>query len=294
MTATGSLGEHSRDPGVVQPGDGDLAGPAASGDGATSGAPTHTGSLFTRVVGFTLLPVLVLWALYGLVWSPPDTVQGDAARLFYVHVPIATLLSVACLVTTVSSAMWLRRRTPGWDALAVSGGELAVLFGVLTLLTGAIWGRPTWGTYWSWDPRLTTSALLVVLAVGYLAVRGVAPDGGVGGSVPAAIVGLLLLPNMILVRYSVDLWDGLHQTATINTMDVSMEGDMLVAWWLGLLSGVLVLVWLMVHRFRVAHLEQQMLRQDLGAAVAARRAEAGLSPEAVPSAAGSNVEEDAS
>jgi heme exporter protein C len=249
------------------------------GDIGETSIPPHTGSRASRAIGLTALPVMALWALYGLVWSPPDAAQGEAVRLFYVHVPIATLLSVACLVTTVSSAMWLRRRSPGWDALAVAGGELAVLFGVLTLVTGAVWGRPTWGTYWSWDPRLTTSALLVVLAIGYLALRGVAPNGGVGGSVPAAIVGLLLLPNALLVRYSIDLWDGLHQTATISTFDVSMEGDMLVAWWLGLLSGILVFVWLLIHRFRVAHLEQQVDRYDLGAAVAARRAEAGRKAE---------------
>lgn len=280
MTVTGAFGEPSRDPGGVEPDDG--AGAAGLGDVGVTGAPAHTGSRASRAIGLALVPVLALWALYGLVWSPPDADQGEAARLFYVHVPIAILLSVACLVTTVSSAMWLRRRTPGWDALAVSGGELAALFGVLTLLTGAIWGRPTWGTYWSWDPRLTTSALLVVLAIGYLALRGVAPNGGVGGSVPAAILGLLLLPNSILVRYSVDLWDGLHQTATINTLDVSMEGDMLFAWWLGMLSGVLVFAWLLIHRFRVAHLEQQVHRYDLGAAVTARRAEAGLEVESGP------------
>lgn len=239
----------------------------------------HTGSRSTRALGLAILPLMALWAAYSLVWSEPDARQGDAVRLFYVHVPVAILLSLACMVTTLASAMWLRRRSPGWDAVALAGGELAALFGVLTLVTGAVWGRPTWGTYWSWDPRLTTSALLVVLAIGYLALRGVAPDGGVGGSVPAAILGLLLLPNAILVRYSVDLWDGLHQTATINTLDVSMEGDMLVSWWLGMLVGILVFVWLLTHRFRLAYLDQQVHRHELDAAVAERRAEAGLSAE---------------
>jgi heme exporter protein C len=276
MTVT-RFGERSRGAGEVAPND--RVPPNGDQGGDDTVVSAHTGSRLTRALGLVILPLLALWALYGLVWSPPASDMGDAVRLFYVHVPVATLMSTACLVTSVGSVMWLRRRTPGWDAIAVTGGELAALFGVLTLVTGSVWGRPTWGTYWSWDPRLTTSALLVVLAIGYLALRAVEPDGGVGGSVPAAIAGLLLFPNAVLVRYSVDLWRGLHQEATINTFDVSMEGDMLVAWALGMVVGVLVFVWLAVHRFRVAHLEQQVHHHDLAAAVADRRAEAGLTPE---------------
>lgn len=237
-------------------------------------APRHTGSQLTRVLGLLALPLLALWALYGLVWSPADAEMGDAVRLFYVHVPVATQLYLACVLTTVSSAMWLWRRTAGWDALALAGGELSLVFGVVMLATGSIWGRPTWGTYWTWDPRLTTSALLLVLIVGYLALRRVAPGGGAVGSVPAATVGLLLLPNVVLVRYSVDWWRSLHQTATVNTLDPNIEGDMYVAFLFGLLSGLVVLAWLLVHRFRTAHLAQQVERYRLEADVAARRAEA--------------------
>lgn len=244
----------------------------SSGDGA----PGHTGSPATRVLGLAALPALGLWAMYGLVWSPAERDMGDSVRLFYVHVPIVTFLSLACVITTVSSAMWLWRRTGGWDALAVSAAELALVAGVLTLVTGAIWGRPTWGTYWTWDPRLTTSALLVVLIIGYLVLRWAAYDsaGGAGNLVPAAIVGLLFLPNVVLVRYSVDWWRSLHQSATINTLDPKIEGDMFVAWGFGMLACGLVFVWLLMHRFRVAHLVQQAGRHDLAAAIAARRAEA--------------------
>jgi heme exporter protein C len=199
--------------------------------------------------------------------------MGEAVRLFYVHVPVAILLSVMCFVATLSSAMWLRRRTPGWDGLAVASAEIALLYGVLTLGTGAIWGKPTWGTYWTWDPRLTTSALLVVIIFGYHALRRVDPSGGAEGSVPAALVGLLLFPNAILVRYSVDWWRSLHQDATINTLDPRIEGDMHLAAFLGVVVFGMVTVWLMVHRFRVSYLEKQALDAELATAVAERRAE---------------------
>jgi len=244
-------------------------------DGAS--VPAHTGSALTRVLGLSALAALVVWALYGLVWSPPDREMGDLVRLLYVHVPVAILFYAGAGITTAASLLWLRGRTPGWDALAVAGAELGVVFGALTLLTGSIWGKPTWNTFWTWDARLTSTALLEVLLIGYLAVRRVDPSPA-GGSVRASILGLLLFPNVIIVHFSVDWWRSLHQPATVTRLDPTIEGDMLVALMVGMLAGALVFAWLLVHRFRVAWLEQQVERHDLDAAVAARRAEGGLSP----------------
>jgi heme exporter protein C len=242
-------------------------------DVSDEAAPAHTGSLATRVLGLLTLAVLVLWGLYGLVWSPPDAEFDDLVRLLYVHVPVAVLLYAGCAVTTLASAMWLRRRTPGWDALAVSGAELGAIFGVLTLLSGAIWGKPTWGTYWTWDARLTSTALLEVLLIGYLALRRV-EAWPAGGSKRAAVLGLLLVPNVVIVHYSVDWWRSLHQPATTLKGDPSIQGDMLVALMLGMLGGGLLFVWLLIHRFRLAWLEQRVEQHELDAAVAARLAEA--------------------
>lgn len=242
-------------------------------DASDVDVPAHTGSLATRVLGLVTLGVLVLWGLYGLVWSPPDAEFDDLVRLLYVHVPVAVLLYAGCAVTTVASAMWLRRRTPGWDALAVSGAELGAIFGVLTLLSGAIWGKPTWGTYWTWDARLTSTALLEVLLIGYLALRRV-EAWPAGGSKRAAVLGLLLVPNVVIVHYSVDWWRSLHQPATTLKGDPSIQGDMLVALMLGMLGGGLLFVWLLIHRFRLAWLEQRVEQHELDAAVAARLAEA--------------------
>jgi heme exporter protein C len=244
-------------------------------------APLHTGSRATRALGIAALAAIALWALYGLVWSPADREMGDLVRLLYVHVPVAILLYAGAGLTTFASAMWLRRRTPGWDALAVAAAELGVLFGVLTLLTGSIWGKPTWNTFWTWDARLTSTALLEVLLIGYLAVRRVDPSPA-GGSVRASILGLLLFPNVIIVHYSVDWWRSLHQPATVTRLDPTIEGDMLVALMVGMLAGALTFAWLLLHRFRLAWLEQQVERHDLAAAVADRRAEAATAPTADP------------
>lgn len=236
--------------------------------------PTHTGSPATRVLGIACWAALVLWALYGLVWSPPDAEQSDAVRLFYVHVPSAILAYAACFLTTVASGMWLRRRSAGWHALAGASAEIGLVFVTITLATGSLWGNVTWGTWWTWDARLTSTLLLWVMLLGYLLVRMV--EDSPGGSTSAAVIGLLLMPNVLVVNRSVEWWRSLHQRATITKLDPSIEGEMLVAFAVGMLAGALVFAWLLIHRFRLAWLEQQAERHDLEAAVAARRAEAGV------------------
>jgi heme exporter protein C len=247
--------------------------PVAAGRRPAAGAgPAHTGSAATRVIGLLALAALALLVLYGLVISPADREMDDVVRLMYVHVPSATYLYLGCLITTVASGLWLWKRTPGWDALAETGAEVALVFAFVTLLTGSLWGRPTWGTYWTWDARLTTTAVLTALLVGYLALRrlDVDPDAR---STRAAVVGLLLVPNVVIVNRSVEWWRSLHQSATLARIDPTIEGDMLVALMVGFLALGLVFAWLTIHRFRVAWLEQQVDRVDLDAALAARRAE---------------------
>jgi heme exporter protein C len=207
------------------------------------------------------------------VLSPADVEMGDVVRLMYVHVPSAVFCYVGCFITTVASGMWLRKRTPGWDVLAGAGAELGLVFVAITLATGSLWGRPTWGTYWTWDARLTSTALLAVLLVGYLALRRLDVDPG-ARSARVPILGLLLVPNVVIVSRSVEWWRSLHQRATVTTLDPQIDGDLLVALMCGFLAIGLVFAWLLLHRFRVGWLEYQAQRLDLDQAVAARRSEA--------------------
>jgi heme exporter protein C len=240
---------------------------------AAAAGPAHTGSAATRVIGLLTLAGLALLVLYGLVISPADREMADSVRIMYVHVPSATYLYVGCFITTVASGLWLWKRTPGWDALAESGAEVALAFSFVTLLTGSLWGRPTWGTYWTWDARLTSTAVLTALLVGYLALRRLDLDPD-ARSTRAAVLGLLLVPNVVVVNRSVEWWRSLHQDSTLIKLDPTIEGDMLVALMVGFLALGLVFTWLMIHRFRVAWLEQQADRVDLDAALVERRAEA--------------------
>ena len=249
-------------------------GAGSSGD-ITDTAPAHTGSRTTRVLGVITLVAVALWAFLGLYATPPDVVQGEAVRLIYVHVPVVMTAFLAAFITSVASAVWLWKRSQWWDLVASSSAELSAVFTAATLLTGAIWGGAAWGTFWVWDARLTSTAMLMLLLLGYLALRG-APGSPESQARRAAIVGLLLVPNVMIVRQSVDWWRSLHQPATINLLgNTQIRGVMLFTFVFGLAVMALVWLWLMIHRFRVGWLEHQIESSDLAEAITQRRAEGG-------------------
>jgi heme exporter protein C len=230
------------------------------------------------VLGGLSLAGLALLLAYALVWSPADVVQKDSVRIMYVHVPTAILAFAACGITTLASAMWLRKRSEGWWVLGGASAEVGLVFTAATLITGSIWGRPTWGTYWDWDPRITSTTLLFILLVGFLALRQVDNESGDAAQrgMRSAVVGLLLFPNVMIVHYSVDWWRSLHQKATITRLDPTIEGTMLFTLMLGIVVFALVFAWLLLHRFRVGWLEERAGASGIDQALSERRAEAGL------------------
>ena len=244
---------------------------------------TSTGSRTTRVLGVIVLvgSALVLWL--ALVATPADRVQGESVRLLYLHVPSVSVAYVACGITFVASAMWLWKRSEWWDIVGSSAAEIASVFTGVTLLTGMVWGQATWGTAWEWDPRLTSTLFLFLLLVGYQALRAAAPDRD-ARSRRSAVVGLLLVPNIVIVNRSVEWWRSLHQDATLfrTDLDFRIEGLMLFTWMFATVIGLVLMVWLLIHRFRVGWLANRAEERRLDVAVAARRAEAGVAPQPAP------------
>lgn len=243
-----------------------------------SKAPTSTGSRGTRIIGVLALLSMAALALFGLVLSPPDASQGEVVRILYVHVPAATFAYIGCFLTTIGSAMYLWRRSRWWELVAYASAEIATVFTAIVLVTGMIWGRPTWGVYWVWDARLTSTAMLLLLLIGYLAVRRLPADHQVRTR-RAAIVGLLLVPNVMIVRQSVQWWRTLHQKPTLlaNGVGAKIEGLMLFSLFIGFIAIGLVFTWLLIHRFRLAWLEDQVDEAGLDVAIAERRAEGAAS-----------------
>ena len=238
------------------------------------GGPPRTGSRFTFWLGAATLAGIATVAALGLLVAPADDVQGDAVRIIFVHVPSAMGAYAAFGLTALGSVMWLWRRSAWWDIVAHAGAEVGVLLCGLMLITGMLWGRPTWGTYWEWgDVRLVTTLILFLVMVGYLSVRAL---GGEAGSVAtrAAVVGLVGAVNILIVNRSVEWWANrtLHQQSSIT--DGKLEDLTLFTLFLALVVAAMAILWMVVHRFRIGWLERQLAERDLHEALQARRAEA--------------------
>ena len=162
----------------------------------------------------------------------------------------------------------------GFDRVAGASAEVGVLFMAMTLLSGSLWGRITWGTFWVWDPRLTTTAFLFVTYLGYLAVRGL------GGTAEqrarrSSVIALLAVLEIPLVHFSVELWNSLHQEASVLTRnsDVEMDGLMLFSLFFGVVVFTLMYVWLVLHRQRALTLQDMVDDTGLDQAIIERRME---------------------
>lgn len=238
---------------------------------------TPTGTRASRGLGIVVLLGLVMLTLLGLFFTDEDVVQGSTVRLMYVHVPTAWVAYLAFIVTAITSAMymWGKQHSLTFDRIAGASAEVGVIFMGLCLVTGSLWGRITWGTYWQWDPRLTTTAFLFVTYVGYLAVRDL------GGSHQqrakrSAVVALLAVLEIPLVHFSVVLWRSLHQEASVlqPNGDVTMDGLMLFSLLFGVAVFTSLFAWMVLHRQRVLTLADAIDDGGLEAALQERRNEA--------------------
>jgi heme exporter protein C len=239
-----------------------------------------TGTTATRAIGIATLVAVGWLVAFGLGFSPADRDQEDSVRILYMHVPTAWVAYLAFTVTALCSAIYLfgKQHSLGFDRVAGASAEVGVTFMGLTLVTGMLWGRLTWGVFWQWDARLTTTALLFVTYIGYLAVRGL---GGTHQqrAKRSAVIGLLAVLEIPLVHWSVRLWRSLHQDASVLDADgdVSMDGLMLFSLFVGVIAFTLLYVWLVMHRSRAMALEDLLDDDGLDRAIDARRAEVNAS-----------------
>jgi len=161
--------------------------------------------------------VAMLGVLAGLVMAflvaPREMTQGNVQRIMYVHVPAVWVAYLAFLVVLLGSVAYLWSRAPAADRTAHAAAEVGVVFLGVNIATGAIWGKPTWGTWWTWDARLTSVAVVFVIFIGYLLVRQMTDDPERGARF-AAVVGIVGALNIPLVHFSVYWWRTLHQPPT--------------------------------------------------------------------------------
>ena len=204
-----------------------------------------------RIVGSMAVIAAAALLLLGLVVAPTDAVQGAAQRLMYVHVPAAWVAYLAFATVTVSSVVYLARRDLAWDRRAQAAAELGVGLTALSIALGSLWGRPVWGVWWTWDARLVTTVVLLLVYVGYLGVRGLGSDDHATAR-RAAAVGVVGFVNVPVVHFSVVWWRTLHQPATVLRPGgpAPIEPEMLTALLTGVVAFTLGGAWLYLRRLR--------------------------------------------
>lgn len=188
----------------------------------------------------------------GLFIAPPDRFMGEVMRIMYVHVPAAWVTMLAFTFTFVAAIGWLWKGRWYWDSLVEASIEVGLVQGVLLIVLGSLWARPTWGVYWTWDPRLTSVAVMILLFAGVQALRAFVDDPRQRAtwSAVASIVAFVDIP---IVYFSVRWWNSLHQIqSTPQTIDEAMKLPLRICSFAFLFLGT----WMLIKRYRIATLRQ--------------------------------------
>lgn len=209
-------------------------------------------------LGGAALTLMLIGSAIGLFVVAADAEQGEVQRLMYVHVPAAWTAFVAFFMVFIGSVLYLVQRDLRADRFAAACAEVGVVFIALTLATGMLWGKPTWGVWWTWDPRLTTTALLLAVFVGYLAIRGFSddPDRRARWSAVVGILGFIQVP---IVYLSVVWWRTLHQPPSSPR---SVSSEILWTWMLNFVAFLLLFSYLAARRARLARLEAELEERE--------------------------------
>ena len=219
---------------------------------------------FSKLAGNLQLPLIVLSTTmillglyYGLFDSPEDYQQGDAVRIMYVHVPSAWLASFLFFSLAISCIFYLVWKHPLADLISNAIAPIGAIFSVLTLVTGSLWGKPMWGTWWVWDARLTSMLILFFFYLGYMLLSN-AFERKIDGSKSASVLAIIGLINLPIIKFSVDWWHTLHQPSSILRMDgPSIDKEMLLPLTLMMVGFSLFSIYLIITNVKTMLLEKK-------------------------------------
>lgn len=200
------------------------------------------------LVGILFIVCLVGAWSYGLFATPTDAAMGDVYRVIYLHVPAAISCFTVAFVLLFASILGLWKRDEQYLYWGRASSEVGFLLTVLTLATGSIWGYPTWGVWWTWDARITTTFLLALLYAGYILLYSSLPPGPRKGTA-CAVLGILIALDVPVIYKSVTWWRTLHQPPSIVREGGStMDPEMLIALGLGFVTMLMMSMWLIYQR----------------------------------------------
>ena len=206
-----------------------------------------------------VMMLIDIWLIFMV--APTDSVLGHVQRVFYFHVPIAIMSFLAFFVVFIASLGYLIKRTLKWDAIAHASAEVGVVFVTLALLTGIIWARPIWNTWWTWEPRLTTTMILWLIYVAYLMVRSYAPSQS-KGAIYGAVVGILGFVDVPIVYYSVVWWRSVHPSPVVGPFAQADALDSTMAWILlySFITFVFFFAYMVMERIELRNTEEALGR----------------------------------
>ena len=221
---------------------------------------------WAEVMGWGAAVMVTVGMYFAFIWVPPmkGFVGGDAQRIFYFHMPIAVVALVAFSIVFVASVIYLWRRSFMVDLVALAAAEVGLVFCTLAIVTGSIWARPEWGTWWTWDPRLTTTAILWLIYVAYLILRQSIeePERRARFAAVFGIVGFIDVP---IVFMAIRWWRTIHPVV-ITGAELKMDPPIMLTLVTAGIGVSLLFVWLVLQRLRLATVEDEVaeLRHRLG------------------------------
>ena len=199
-----------------------------------------------------LLMALTLYLVY--LWVPTEQNLGVSQRIFYFHVPLGWIGMVSIMVVAVASVLHLATGRQKWDDLAYSTAELGIVFASLILVTGAIWARPVWGVWWTWDPKLTTTLVLWFVYVGYLMVRAYGPTGTQGKRF-ASVIALIGAIDAPIIYKATDWWNSAHPE---NNVPSDLDERILLTLLVSVLTFTAIYVYMLMERYSLRKSESDL------------------------------------
>ena len=223
-------------------------------------SPPHFYRLAGKISPWLTWPAVALLGigLYGgLIMAPPDYQMGEAFRIIYVHVPSAYMAMMVYMLMAVASAIGLIWRIKLAHAVAASAAPMGASFAAMALCTGMLWGKPMWGTYWDWDPRLTSTLVLFFVYLGYMALRSAFDDVGKADRA-CAILALVGVVNVPIIHFSVEWWNSLHQGPSLSRLQKpAIDNEMLWPLLLLILAFTVYFAGLLLVRTRAEVLRRE-------------------------------------
>tara|TARA_B100000686_G_scaffold76882_1_gene82918 strand:- start:33084 stop:33809 length:726 start_codon:yes stop_codon:yes gene_type:complete len=218
---------------------------------------------------FGLSLALVIFTLYLIfLYVPTDANLGISQRIFYIHVPIAWLGMISIIIVAVASALYLWTKNQKWDDLAYSTAEYGMIFATLIIVTGAIWAKPVWGVWWTWDSKLTTTLILWFIYASYLILRAYGPKG-IQQARYAAIIALIGAIDAPIIYLATEWWRTAHPSYVIGPLNESggLDTQMRTAFLVSIIAFTVLYAFLLSNRYKIRRSESELdvLHQEVSA-----------------------------